>query len=779
MNRLLKKDLYIRLLRSKIFLAVFVIFISILIIKICPPINNQRLNNDYAKIFFSRNNEIMYIKTSQSGKYRLKKNLSDISPILIKSIINTEDKYFYYHPGINPISIVKSFYINIKSQSIVTGASTITMQLVRLNSKKFNNIYIRKVYELFVSILYEIKYSKKEILQYYLNSVPMGGNIEGIEAASLFYFSKQSKYLNYGEAATLLAILNNPSNFNLDNKANKNKLIFKRSNILERWVKQDFISKAEAKNYKKYGIYLNKINSQPIAIHYCLKLSSLYPKKYEFYTPIDIEIQQDLEKMVTDKILESGANNGAVIVYDNNSNQLIAYVGNGAFSKSKNNMINGASVYRQPGSLLKPFIYASSFDHLGYYPKLAIRDIPIDINGYKPNNFSNKFMGLVKLETALRLSLNIPAVYTHTQLNKENNLYGILKKCNILDYNRKFEPYDHSVALGSFGLSLEELVQLYHLFVNKGVYQQINYFQDDKKEEAKTRNIKIFSEASCYLISEILKSVKKPYYDSVIEFTKDYYQYAYKTGTSHGGMDAWSIGYNKDYTIGVWIGNLDQSFDRGLVGFVDAAPLLHNIFKYMQFNSNNNKQDWFKKPENIKKRKLCAETGLLPTEYSPFITSGYFIEGISLYKKDNIHRPFYQNKYTGEIEQIENIDNFDDYELVIKSIYPSEIMDFMNETGLNKFKSQFKNNKKTLKIKNLYDNQIYYINGNQKNILLPLQIYNQSTLIKWYINKKHVIEANIDENIYYRFQQGKNTIEVYDNKGNKGEITIYVKTKKK
>ena len=733
-----------------LFWAAFLFTLTILI-KILPLPHSFKLFEDYSRIFFAKNNEILYIKTSPSGKYRFKTDVSSVSPVFLKMLLSREDRFFYQHPGINPLAFLKSLFKNIQSGKIVSGASTITMQAVRLNGNPPSSKYLRKLYEFFFSFVYEIQFSKDEILSFYLSTVPMGKNIEGIETASYFYFGRPSATLYYPESAVLLAVLNSPSKYNP--LINPEKTLKKRNEILSEFFEKGFFSKNELEKFLSLPLLPTSFTYQEKALHYCLRLDE---KSTEFYQKTDIDI--NLQTMVEEKLLlsakKSTANNAAVIIYDHLQKKIAAYAGNPDYTNTLSRRMNAANAYRQPGSLLKPFIYASSFDVLGFTPDTLVYDIPINLGGYEPKNFSNQFIGLSHISFALAHSLNIPPILINRLLPSDSNLYAILKKTGFVSFQRPLNPKDDSAVLGSFLMTLEELTALYSVLGEKGDYEPLPIMPGSRSS-----SFSLFSKESVYLVNEILKKVKKPYLSNVFEHTFNHPDFAFKTGTSYGGLDAWSIGYDNRYTIAVWFGNLDNSYQRGLVGIVDAAPLLFQLFDIVY--TGESPQEWKIKPEKIKKRKICALSGHIPNENCPVLKEGFYIEGVSSYEKCSIHR-----KEGKEVIEF----------------YPEEVNDFLRKSGLYHGKNAFSSTlekEKELKIKSVIKNQTYYLEKGQKNFKLPLTIYeNQiSKHLYWILNEEYRGESLPENTFYLTIDEGEYLIQVYDQLGNRGQTQIKVKRK--
>ncbi len=575
---------------------------------------------EYSTIITDNKGEIVNAFLTKDQKWRMKTELNEISPLLRKTIVAKEDKYFYSHPGVNPMAVARAFFKNIFRMRRTSGASTITMQVARALEPGKRNIW-SKIREMFRAFQLELKYSKSEILQMYLNLVPYGGNIEGVKAASLLYFHKNPDHLSLAEITALSIIPNRPSSLVI---GKTNDLIVKERN---RWLKKFAEDKVFTGKEIEDALAEPLMATRGTVPHYIPHLS--YKLKESggdiIKTNIDLNTQLKTEKLVEDYSRAQklrNINNAAVIIIDNRTHKVISYVGSSSFRDTTDGgQVNGANAVREPGSTLKPLLYGMCFDEGLLTPKQVITDVPINYEGYAPENYDQKFNGYVTVEYALEHSLNIPAVKS-LKLLGHDKLIRKLAQCNFQQIKKDQRKLGLSVILGGCGASLEELTGLFSSFAHDGFYITPSYTQNDTAG----KRINVMSPAACFMINQILSQINRPDFPINWQATEKMPKIAWKTGTSYGRRDAWSIGYNKNFTVGVWCGNFSGVGVADLSGANVATPLLFKIFNTIDYDSD---KDWFTQPDDCDIRKVCSETGLIPSDHCADLVTDYFIPLIS------------------------------------------------------------------------------------------------------------------------------------------------------
>ena len=582
---------------------------------------------EYSTIITDNKGEVINAFLTRDQKWRMKTELNEISPLLRKTIIAKEDKYFYSHPGVNPFSVTRAFFKNLFRMKRTSGASTITMQTARALEPGKRNIW-SKLREMFRAFQLEWKYSKDEILQLYLNLVPYGGNIEGVKAAAHLYFNKNPDHLSLAEITSLSIIPNRPSSLVIGK--NNDLIVLERNKWLKKFARDKVFSEKEIEDALAEPLNATRGTVPHYARHLSYKLRQQSPNAI-IRSNIDLNTQLKTEKLVEDYtrgLRLKNIKNAAVVIIDNRTHKVITYVGSSGFTDTTDGgQVNGAAAVRQPGSTLKPMLYALCFDEGLLTPKTVITDVAVNYAGYAPENYDRNYNGYVTIEYALEHSLNIPAIKSLNLLGPDNMIRK-LSNCNLRQIQKDQRKLGLSMALGGCGTTLEELTGLFSVFANEGNFISPSFTAEDSQ----VRKTNIISPAAAYMVNEILSKINRPDFPLNWTATEKMPKIAWKTGTSYGRRDAWSIGYNKNYTVGVWAGNFSGVGAADLSGANIATPLLFKIFNSIDYDSD---AEWFTQPDDCEIRKICSETGLAPSAHCSNIIMDYFIPLISSTKVCN------------------------------------------------------------------------------------------------------------------------------------------------
>ena len=518
-----------------------------------PPLLN---NMPYSRAVYDEHQQLLRLTLSADAKYRLYTPLSSFSPQLVSATLMQEDQYFRWHGGVNPVSLMKAAFHTLKGPRRM-GASTITMQVARIRYGIHSKTLAGKIRQILRALQLEMHYSKDEILEAYLNLAPYGNNIEGVGAASLIYFGKSAKDLGLPEALTLTVIPQHPAKRIPDRGYLKDI----RNKLYARWVNHH----PEDKNKKPLfdlPLQMRNLRMLPFfAPHFVDQvLTEASIPQQEIVTTLDLRLQKMIEN-VTQKYLARNANlgvtNAAVLLIDTRDMSIKAMLGSADFFNKKiGGQINGSAIRRSPGSTLKPFIYALALDQGLIHPATILKDVQRSFGNYNPENFDNDFMGPIPAKEALTLSRNIPAIYLADQL-QDPSLYDFLQEANVGNL-KSAEYYGLALVLGGAELTMQELTALYAMLANEGVWQAL---QMSKNQIINKKNKRLLSQEASYLVLDMLKKG----------------EVAWKTGTSSGFRDAWTIGIDGPYVLSVWIGNVDNQGNPAFVGKQIAAPLFWEI----------------------------------------------------------------------------------------------------------------------------------------------------------------------------------------------------------
>lgn len=566
------------------------------------PLDVKRLYKPKSTLIYDRNDQLMRVHLSEDGFLRIPIQTEEITKDLKQTLLNYEDRYFYKHFGINPLSIGRALWFNLRNKYVI-GASTITMQLARMMHHQPRTVK-NKLIELFMALQLEYSYSKETILALYLNNAPYGGNIEGFASASFAYFGLPVHALSLAQIAYLVAVPKNP---NLNSPKHEKRVERLKKKVLWRLYGNGVITKELYTRSKDELLFPKRRDLPNFAPHLSAKLKG----GGKVGTTIDLALQESIQKLIKERVealKPLRIYNGAAVVIENKSMQILAYVGSQDFTdKRHGGQVDGVNSLFSPGSTLKPFIYAKAMEKGLITPLKKLYDVPLYIAGYKPLNYNERFLGEVTAKEALQFSLNIPAVELDRLLGEES-LFALLKNAGIKSIDRSKAYYGSSLTLGGCGITLQDLAQLFAALANGGVYQKASFLLAKKEEGSK----RIVSKESSYLISGILVDAPRHTFSSSWEYMNEIPKVAFKTGTSAHAKDLLSIGYTPEYTVAVWYGNFDgkkskKREDREgkkgkrMTGLEAASPTLQDIFKILQPN------EWFEKPKGVITKRICQD----------------------------------------------------------------------------------------------------------------------------------------------------------------------------
>ena len=765
----IKKDKIKKILKTFL-LAIFAGMLLFFLLNWIFPVPDKI---EYSTIITDNKGEVIHAYLTKDQQWRMKTELNEISPLLRKTIIAKEDKYFYSHFGINPFAIAKSLAKNILTGRRTSGASTITMQVARALEPK-RRTYANKIVEMFRALQLELKYSKNEILGMYLNLVPYGGNIEGVKSAAALYFKKNPDHLSLAEITALSIIPNRPSSLVIGK--NNDKIVIERNKWLRKFAAENVFTAHEIEDALREPLTASRGTTPSFIPHLALKLKRQGGEIIR--THIQMNRQLKIEALVRDysrSLALKNIRNAAVIVIDNNTHQIVSYVGSANFKDTiDGGQVNGAAAIRQPGSTLKPLLYGLCIDQGLLTPKTVITDVAINYNGYAPENYDKQFNGFVTMETALEHSLNIPAVKSLKALGKDNMIQK-LALCNFKRIKKDQAKLGLSLILGGCGATLEELTGMYSLFANNGVFISPSFTQADTNQ----KKITILSPAATFMINEILSKVNRPDFPINWEATAHLPKIAWKTGTSYGRRDAWSIGYNKNFTVGVWVGNFSALGIPELSGANVGTPLLFKIFNTIDYD---NDVDWFQQTKDCDTRIVCSETGLVPEQYCTNLITDFFIPMVSSAKKcDNMQEMAVSPDE--KISYCKSCQPENGFKKKWYKITSPEMQQYFDEHHIAYAKVPPHNPSCEKIFKEGAPVVTSPSNGNEYLISRkspePLQLTcnagNDVTKVYWYINNKFYKSCNAKSKQFFLPEEGPIKISCTDDKGRNRNINIRVR----
>jgi penicillin-binding protein 1C len=596
-------------------------------------------------VLLSREGHLLGARIAKDQQWRFP-SLGKVPEKYRLALIHFEDKRFYQHPGVDPLAMVRALFLNIKSGKRISGGSTITMQVMRLSGKKRKRTILDKIKEIIQALRLEIKYSKEEILAFYAANAPFGGNIVGLEAASWLYFGRGAGELSWAESALLAVLPNSPA---LIHPGKNRKILLKKRNRLLKTLKEKkVISGLEYSLSIQEPLPKKKMALPRLASHLMNTLIWQYRDKglRLFRSTLGRQIQKHVIAICEEhweKLNLRDIKNVAAVVIDNRSSEVIAYVGNTGLGTKKNHgqEVDIIQSSRSTGSILKPLLYAAMLQSGEIAPTTLIPDIPTQYDGFMPDNYDLQYRGAVPAREALAQSLNIPAVRMLRQYGV-HRFYDFLKNCGMTTLHRSAEDYGLTLILGGAEANLYEVASIYSKLAQQadfskrnissirilrdypGIHKAGNNLVHARSPQT-SFNQKLlqgvqgggFLEKSppgtgaAYLTLEALLEVVRPGVEGYWKNFSSSKRIAWKTGTSYGFRDAWAVGVTPKYTVGVWAGNADGEGKAGLTGVSAAAPVLFDIFNFLDSRGDQ----WFEKSYLFfKPLKLCKKSGCLAGE---------------------------------------------------------------------------------------------------------------------------------------------------------------------
>lgn len=497
------------------------------------------------------------------GRWRMDVALADVDPGFIAQLVAYEDRRFYDHPGVDARAVARALWQAVTSGRVVSGGSTLTMQVARLLENSGTGRMAGKLRQARVALALERRLSKAQILELYLLLAPYGGNLEGVRAASLGYFGKEPRRLTPAEAALLVALPQSPEARRPDRAPEAAAAARKR--VLERALRWGVIDAETAATALREPVPTARRDVPMLAPHLAERLHMADPQAPVIRTTIDAGLQAQLQRLAAETVAALGERMQiAIVVADHRSGEILAEVGSAAYRADlRQGFIDMASAPRSPGSLLKPLIYGLAFDEGLAHPETLLEDRPTDFNGYAPQNFDRITRGTVRAREALQMSLNIPAVALTEALGPAK-LIGAMRRAGADPRFPGNEP-GLAVALGGVGLTLEEVASLYAALARGGVSMPL------RATGAGAEGARVMSAVAAWQVGDILAGLPPP--PGAPEN-----RLAYKTGTSYGHRDAWAVGYDGRHVAGVWLGRADGSSVPGAFGADLAAPVLFQTF---------------------------------------------------------------------------------------------------------------------------------------------------------------------------------------------------------
>lgn len=585
-------------LASALCLAATTLFVSFIALDKSFPLPMPEV--EYAGVVTAQDGFPLRAFADSSGVWRYPVEPEHVSPFYLQALLGYEDRWFYQHPGVNPLALTRALWQALVSGRVLSGGSTLTMQVARILDPHARSLP-GKCKQMFRALQLEWHYSKHEILSMYLNRAPFGGPLEGVQAASFAYLGKAASELSHAEAALLAVLPQAPSRLRPDRYPKRAQAA--RDKVIARMQKYEVWDAREAADARQEYVTRHSPAQAMLAPLLARRLHARTKSKALIATTIDADLQASLEQRLAAYLSRlPKQSSAAVLIVNNRDLSVPVYIGSGDFTDaSRFGHVDMISARRSPGSTLKPFLYGLAIEEGMIHSESLLVDAPQSFSGYRPGNFLGDFNGPVSAREALQRSLNVPAVDLLDRYGPRKFSARLRNGGLRLHLPNGGEP-NLSVILGGAAANLESLVSAYTALARKGLAGKPRYLSDDPLIENR-----LLSEGAAWIVRDILESHPRPGMHHAFLRMDASRRIAWKTGTSYGYRDAWAIGVSDHYTVGVWIGRPDGTPLPGHYGAVTAAPLLFDIVDGLPGRTL-----WAsraRKPDTVSRAKVCWPLG--------------------------------------------------------------------------------------------------------------------------------------------------------------------------
>ena len=592
---------------------------------------------------WSADGELLRVTLSSDDQYRLWVPLPRMSPSIVDAFLLKEDRWFYWHVGVNPIALTRAALRTSRGER--QGGSTITMQLARLLYRMNTKTPAGKLRQIGAALWLEARYSKRDLLETYLNVVPFGGNVQGVGAASLVYFGKPPDRVTLGEALTLAVVPQRPAS-RAGRRSSDAGMLAARARLGRLWLARHGNAAADRRQVELPIVAESKFAMPWQAPHFVdALLSNRAPRADDgrVDSTIDAGLQRAVELQVRRYLAQRdavGISNAASLLVDTRDMSVKAWVGSANYWKAGDGQVNGVLAKRSPGSTLKPFVYALALDQGVLHPQSMLRDAPTSFGPFTPENFDGRFFGPVTAEEALIRSRNVPAVWVAAQLTQPT-LYQFLQSAGVRDLKPE-SYYGLALTLGGGDITMEELAGLYATLANEGTLQPLRTETSTPRGDG----VRLLSPEASFITLDMLRHNPRPDDDGMIP-VRARWPVAWKTGTSWGFRDAWSAGVVGPYVLVVWIGNFDGHGNPAFIGVDAAAPLFFRIADALNLARAAEGVPPLAPPPGVSRVAVCSGSGDLPNADCPHTVDTWYIPGKSPIRVSQLHRAVAIDLQTG------------------------------------------------------------------------------------------------------------------------------------
>lgn len=797
---MIKKILHTKKFKHTVIAFFSLVFAVMLISSYFSILPKPLFDKPGTSVLYSNEGRILNARTADDEQWRLPYNES-VPEKFTKSILLFEDKHFFSHRGVNPFSMIRAALQNLRSGRIISGGSTISMQVIRLSRQGRARTIKEKIIEIFLAELLEYKYSKNEILALYASNAPFGGNVVGLDAACWRYFGHSPDKISWGEAATLAVLPNSPSLVHPGK--NRKALKTKRDNLLKKLHIHNILDSLELKLAMS-----EKLPDKPHAFpqqapHLFERIRAEGKRGSNIYTSIHTDIQLFTNKLALEYYKKNSANqinNIAILVAETKSGNILAYTGN-VYDQNYNtpemhvDLINSL---RSPGSLLKPFLYAAMLSDGLILPNTLIEDIPTNFKGFSPENFNRTYDGAVPASRALSRSLNVPAVKMLQNYSTDKFL-DILEELGFTTLSKPASHYGLSIILGGGEITLWEVTSVFASFgrallnynntnnYNEKIFRPLNYYKHKNNSNVAGESQESYtlpiSASAIYHTANSLKEVNRPEEEIFWRDFSSMFPVAWKTGTSYGYRDAWAIGVTPEYTVGIWVGNASGEGRPGLTGINAAAPVLFDVFKYLR------PKKWFNMPyDDMKQIAVCKYSGHRAGRNCHIIDSVW----VPLQGLNSPSCPYHKTIHTDKderfrvnqsCEQLQNIVSKPWFILPpVQEYYFKQKNPFYKQLPpVREDCSEHTNIAKNMDIIYPPKNAGIYIpielDGSAGEVVFRLAHRQSDTEVHWHIDNEYITTTKVFHEISVRPSEGNHILTIVDKKGETitREFEVFIK----
>jgi penicillin-binding protein 1C len=749
----------------------YLIIISLLLFLLCLP--RKLFDVPYSTVVNDRNGELLGARIADDGQWRFPLN-DTVSEKFKTCLIAYEDRHFYCHFGVNPASICRALIQNVKGRRVVSGGSTLTMQTIRL-SRGMQRTVFEKIIEMILAVRIECRYSKSEILALYSAHAPFGGNVVGLEAASWRYFGRSADELSWAEAAMLAVLPNAPSMIHLSK--NQDKLLEKRNRLLKYLHEKGKIENIDYELAVSEPLPSESMMLPQIAPH-LVTYFYLKNRGSKINSTISKSVQMQVENITgqwNSVFARADIRNIAAIVIDVKTNEVVAYCGNAGKQAKDVDIIRSP---RSTGSILKPFLYYAALDEGLILPNTLLPDIPLNINGFVPQNFNMQYDGALPASQVIARSLNIPSVYLLQEYGVPK-FYDFLKKAGFKTLTKTASHYGLSLILGGAEATLWDISFAYS-DMSRALQKLPETTRMLSLQEKKETLPEVFNSGAVWQVFDAIKEVNRAE-EIDWRYIPSMQTVAWKTGTSYGFRDAWAVGATKNYVVGVWVGNANGEGKPELIGAKTAGPVMFEILNILPSSR------WFEYPENkFVEAEVCRKSGYLKgrfceeTDTLKIVPQGLKTEScpycISVNLSPDERYRVYESCLTAEQTVIQK--NWFVLPPVWEWYYKQHHPDYKSLPPFMAGCSEISENNPMAFMYPQSNATVHLprqLDGSEGEITFELAHRNSNSTIFWHIDSEYLTTTKVFHKYTFRPSIGKHTITVVDDAGNSLSIRITVK----